>query len=490
MSEDRLRAAVRGLMPQARLDLERLVAIPSVADPRQFPAELCLQAADHVRQAMSGAGVQNCRLIDMPDGHPAVYGHTPAPPGAPTVLLYCHYDVQPPLEQQAWQSPPFQLTEREGRWYGRGAADCKGNVVAHLTALRALGGGDGEAFRGGDGEGGSRGGDGEGGSRDGDGEGGSRRGDGESGFPVGIKLIAEGAEEQGTGGMERFVPQAAELLRADVVIVLDAGNFAVGMPTLTTSLRGMAGVVVTVRTLHSAMHSGMFGGPAPDALIALMKMLSTLHDDRGNLAIAGLTGDQAWNGVSYPRDRFRADARMLDGVSLIGDGEIAEMLWARPSVNVLGIDCPAVAGATASLQPAARARVSLRVPPGSDPIAAQDALIAHLRAAVPWGAQVEIEREGVAPPFQARIDGPAYERMTAAMERAFGSAVSTAGQGGSIPLCNVLQETFPEAEIVLMGVEEPRCLIHAANESVDPGEIERIALAEALFLAACADMLR
>jgi acetylornithine deacetylase/succinyl-diaminopimelate desuccinylase-like protein len=453
MSHQALREAVAGLMPQAWEDLQRLVAIPSVADPRQFPAQRCVEAAEWVRDAMAQAGVQECRLIEMPDGHPAVFGHTPAPPGAPTVLLYCHYDVQPPLGEEQWISPPFELTQRDGRWYGRGAADCKGNVVAHLTALRALAGADGL-----------------------------------DGFPVGIKLIAEGAEEQGTGGLEQFVPQARELLAADVVIVGDTGNFAVGVPTVTSTLRGMASVVVSVRTLASAMHSGMFGGPAPDALIALTRMIATLHDERGNVSIAGLAHEGRWSGIDYPQRQFRADAHVLEGVELIGDGSISEMLWARPSVNVLGIDCPPVAGSTASLQPRARARVSLRVPPGMDPVAAQDALVAHLEAVAPWGARVEIERDLVAAPFAASTDGPAYARMAQAMRLAFGVEMTTEGQGGSIPLCSVLAQTFPEAEIILMGVEEPQCLIHAPNESVDPGEIERIALAEALFLRACGDL--
>jgi acetylornithine deacetylase/succinyl-diaminopimelate desuccinylase-like protein len=454
MSRETLREAVARLMPQAREDLRRLVAIPSVADPQHFPPDRCIEAAQYVRDAMAAAGIQECRLLDMPDGYPAVFGHTPAPAGAPTVLLYCHYDVQPPLGEAEWVSPPFELTDRDGRWYGRGAADCKGNVVAHLSALRALGG------------------------------------DREGGFPVGIKLIAEGAEEQGSGALEQFVPRAREMLAAEAVIVCDAGNFATGVPTLTTSLRGIANVSVTVRTLGSAMHSGMFGGPAPDALIALTRMLASLHDDRGNTAIWGLESNQSFGGIEYPEQQFRADAHVLDGVSVIGAGPISEMLWVRPSVNVLGIDCPPALGSTASLQPCARARVSLRVPPGMDPAKAQDALVAHLESAVPWNAKVEIEREAVAAPFQARADGPAYERMAQAMELAFGARMTTQGQGGSIPLCNVLQETFPKAEIILMGVEEPQCLIHAPNESVDPGEIEKIALAEALFLQACADLGR
>jgi cysteinylglycine-S-conjugate dipeptidase len=442
MAAPELRAKVRELMPRAREDLAHLVSIPSVADPRQYPPERCLEAAEWVRDSIATAGLDDARLLEMPDGHPAVFGEAPAPEGAPTVLLYCHYDVQPPLDEDAWHSPPFELTERDGRWFGRGAADCKGNVVAHLTALRALGGE----------------------------------------LPVGVKLIAEGAEEQATGGLEEFVPEAAQLLRADAVIVMDAGNFAVGVPTLTTTLRGVVNVVVRVRSLAGPMHSGMFGGPAPDALIALVRMLASLHDERGNVAVDGIDCDQQWDGIDYPREQFRRDAGVLDGAELVGDGSVSEMLWARPAVNVLGIDSPPVVGSTPSVQAEAAALVSMRVPPGMDSEAAEDALVAHLRAVAPWGVDPAFERPPAGAPFRARTDGSAFATMAEAMGDAYGREMTTQGQGGSIPLCNVLAETFPDAEIMLMGVEEPRCLIHAPNESVDPSELERLALSEALFL--------
>jgi acetylornithine deacetylase/succinyl-diaminopimelate desuccinylase-like protein len=430
-ADDRLRERVGKLMPRARDDLAHLVSIPSVADPRQFPPERCTEAAEWVRDSLADAGLRDCRLLQVPDGHPAVYGEAPSPAGAPTVLLYCHYDVQPPLDEAAWQSPPFELTEREGRWYGRGAADCKGNVVAHLTALRALG----------------------------------------DALPVGVKLISEGAEEQATGGLEELVAAEPELLRADTIIVMDAGNFAAGVPTLTTTLRGIANVIVRVRTLASAMHSGMFGGPAPDALVALSRMLASLHDERGNVAVDGIEADQSWDGIDYSPERFRRDAGLLDGVELVGDGSVAEMLWSRPAVSVLGIDCPPVVGSTPSVQAEAAALVSLRVPPGMDPDAAQEALATQLEANAPWGARVEIERQPIGMPFSARTGGPAYAAMEQAMAAAFGRETTTQGQGGSIPLCNVLAETYPEAEVLLLGVEEPRCLILAHNECVVPAEL-------------------
>ena len=440
-----LHSRIHALMPQAHTDLAALVACQSVADPRQFPASECDKAARLVIDKFTEAGLRDMRLEPTPDGHPAVFGHIPAPDGAPTVLLYCHYDVQPPLDPDgtAWKTPVFQLTERNGRWYGRGAADCKGNIVVHLTALRAL----------------------------------------QGQFPVGIKLIAEGSEEQGTGGLEAFVPDHADLLRADSIIVADTGNFAAGVPTLTTALRGLANVVVTVSTLENAMHSGMFGGPAPDALLALTRMLATLRDADGNTTIQGLGSDGTWRGVDYPPEQFRADAHLLPGVDLLGSGSVADMLWARPAVTVLGIDCQPVVGSSPAIPAQVRARVNLRVPPGMDAKHAQDALVAHLRAVTPWHAKVQIERETPGQPFAASSNGPAYDAMSHALEQAYGRPITTEGQGGSIPLCNVLHQTFPEAEIMLNGVEEPRCMIHSPNESVDPSEIEHMALAEALFLA-------
>jgi acetylornithine deacetylase/succinyl-diaminopimelate desuccinylase-like protein len=299
---------------------------------------------------------------------------------------------------------------------------------------------------------------------------------------VGVKLIAEGAEEQATGGLEAFVAEQADVLRADAIVVMDAGNFAVGVPTLTTTLRGVVNVVVRVRSLNGPMHSGMFGGPAPDALLALISMLASLHDERGNVTVAGIDFDQEWDGIDYPPDQFRRDAGVLDGVELAGEGSVSELLWARPAVSVLGIDCPPVVGSTPSVQAEASALVSMRVPPGMDSGSAADALVAQLRSAAPWQVKVEFERPPTGAPFSARTDGSAFARMGEAMAEAYGREMTTQGQGASIPLCNVLAEIYPEAEIMLMGVEEPRCLIHAPNESVDPTELERMALTEALFL--------
>jgi acetylornithine deacetylase/succinyl-diaminopimelate desuccinylase-like protein len=439
-----LRAVVAGLMGRAWDDLSELVAIRSVADAAVEPVEECHKAARWVADAFTDAGLRDVTASTTPDGSRCVHGHAPGPEGSPTVLLYCHYDVQPPLGEDVWRTPVWELTERDGRWYGRGAADCKGNIVAHLTALRAL-------------------------QRDG-------------GLPCSVRLICEGSEEQGTGGLEEFVPQHPDLLRADAILVADTGNVATGVPTLTTTLRGMTSVDVTLAGLGSAVHSGMFGGPAPDPVLGLVRMLASLHDERGNTTVDGLDATQTWQGAPYPEDRFRADANVLDGVGLLGDGTVADVLWARPSVTVLGIDVPPVVGSTAAVQPSVTARVSLRLPPGVTGHDARDALVEHLAARVPWGLQCEIVPGPVGEPFVGSLAGPAFEAMRMAMEDAYGRPLATEGQGGSIPLCNVFADTFPDADIMLLGVEEPRCLIHAPNESVDPAEIERLALAEALFL--------
>jgi acetylornithine deacetylase/succinyl-diaminopimelate desuccinylase-like protein len=226
----------------------------------------------------------------------------------------------------------------------------------------------------------------------------------------------------------------------------------------------------------------MFGGAAPDALAAVVAMLATLRDSDGNTTITGLDNTQTWTGEVYPPDQFRSDAGLVDGASLIGSGTVSDMLWARPAVTILGLDCAPVVGSASSITPTAAARLNLRIPPGVDPEQARDALTEQLRAAAPWGVKVSFETEALGAPFRAVTDGPAYRAMGDAMAEAFGKPMTSLGQGGSIPLCNVFADTYPDAEMILMGVEEPLCLIHAPNESVDPSEIESMALAEALFL--------
>ncbi|WP_446034478.1 M20/M25/M40 family metallo-hydrolase [Streptomyces olivaceus] len=445
MSSNPVAETVASLMPRAKEELAALVAFRSVADFEQFPRSESVGAAEWTAAALRAEGFQDVALLDTPDGTQSVYGYLPGPQGAKTVLLYAHYDVQPPLDEAAWVSPPFELTERDGRWYGRGAADCKGGVIMHLLALRAL--------------------------------------KANGGVPVHVKVIAEGSEEQGTGGLERYAEAHPELLAADTVVIGDTGNFRVGLPTVTATLRGMTMLRVRVDTLEGNLHSGQFGGAAPDALAALIRVLDSLRAEDGSTTVDGLAADSVWEGLAYDDEQFRRDARVLDGVELIGSGTVADRVWARPAVTVLGIDCPPVVGATPSVQASARALVSLRLPPGVDATAATKLLRAHLEARTPWGARVDVEQIGQGQAFRADTTSPAYRAMADAMAVAYpGEEMQYAGQGGSIPLCNTLAALYPQAEILLIGLSEPDAQIHAVNESVSPEELERLSVAEAHFL--------
>ncbi|MEU2897415.1 M20/M25/M40 family metallo-hydrolase [Streptomyces sp. NPDC001273] len=445
MSSNPVAATVASLMPRAKEELTELVAFKSVADFGQFPRAESEGAARWIAEALTAEGFEDVALLDTPDGTQSVYGCLPGPEGAKTVLLYAHYDVQPPLDESGWTTPPFELSERDGRWYGRGTADCKGGVIMHLLALRAL------------------------------------KADG--GVPVHVKMIVEGSEEQGTGGLERYAEEHPGLLTADAIVIGDAGNFRAGLPTVTSTLRGMTLVRVRIDTLEGNLHSGQFGGAAPDALAALVRVLDSLRAEDGTTTVDGLTGDSAWDGLQYDDAQFRADAKVLDGVELIGSGTVADRIWARPAVTVLGIDCPPVVGATPSVQASAGALISLRVPPGVDAADATKLLRAHLEAHTPWGARVSSEQIGQGQAFRADTTSPAYRAMADAMAEAYpGQEMSYAGQGGSIPLCNTLAVLYPKAEILLIGLSEPEARIHAVNESVSPDELERLSVTEVLFL--------
>ncbi|MFE2102405.1 dipeptidase [Streptomyces sp. PTD9-10] len=445
MSSNPVAETVASLLPRAKAELTELVAFKSVADFAQFPKSESEGAANWIADALRAEDFVDVAVLDTPDGTQSVYGYLPGPEGAKTVLLYAHYDVQPPLDEDGWVTPPFELTERDGRWYGRGTADCKGGAIMHLLALRAL--------------------------------------KANGGVPVHVKVIVEGSEEQGTGGLERYAERHPELLKADTIVIGDAGNFRVGLPTVTTTLRGMTMLRVQVDTLAGNLHSGQFGGAAPDALGSLIRVLDSLRAEDGSTTVDGLDATARWDGLEYTEEQFRKDAKVLDGVGLIGDGSVADRIWARPAVTVLGIDCPPVVGATPSVQSSARALISLRVPPGIDSAEATKLLQAHIEAHTPWGARVSTEQIGQGQPFRADTSSPAYRAMADAMAVAYpGETMQYAGQGGTIPLCNTLAGLYPEAEILLIGLSEPEAQIHAVNESVSPEELERLSVAEALFL--------
>jgi acetylornithine deacetylase/succinyl-diaminopimelate desuccinylase-like protein len=445
MDDHGLRARIHADMPRVVDELGRLVRIPSMGYRSYDPANV-RASAEATRDVLRDAGVANAKLLELEGGHPAVFGEIPGPEGAPAVLLYAHHDVQPEGPVEQWDTPPFEPVVRDGRMYGRGAADDKSGIVVHAAAIRAL-------------------------LADGD-------------PPVTMKVLVEGEEECSTEHLPDLVGGYAELLRADVAVIADGGNYRTGLPTLNASIRGVTDVVVQVRVLPRAQHSGAYGGPIPDAITALSRIIATLHDERGDVAIEGLKRFE-WEGTQIPEDEFREESGVLDQVELVGSGTLADRLLTSPAVAVLGFDAPAIAGSSNQIVPVARARVSLRIAPGDDPAAARQALVDHLREHAPWGVEVTFE-SGLG--FEAGhgylvdTDSPASRAARTALRDAYGREPIELGSGGSIPLVPMLTETFPGIDVLIWGAMDDRSLIHSVNESVDLGEIERIALAEALFV--------
>lgn len=444
MNTDAQRTAVAGLMPGLRADLEKLVRLPSVAF-EDFPQEPVQQAGAAVAELVKKAGLPKVRRLDIARAPQAVYGARPAQPGAATVLLYAHYDVQPAGGEERWESPPYKPTVRNGRLFGRGAADDKAGIAAHLGALYALG----------------------------------------SDSSVGVKLLLDGAEETGSAGLEAYMPAHPDLAAADAVLVCDLGNVALGTPTLRTSLRGIAVVDVTIETLAGPVHSGSYGGAAPDALVALIRLLATVHDERGRTAVEGLA-TLPYEGTSRSEEEFRADAGVLPGVDLMAEGPLGERVITGPAINVIGMDVPDVAGAANAVIAKARARVSVRVAPSQDPAEAAAAVARHLQARVPWHAKATIACGETGHGYPPVAGGRGHRVARWALEEAYGRTVTEIGEGGSIPLVAAFHAAAPAADLVLLGAADPTSNLHAPNESVDLGELERCTLAEALFLAGLA----
>ena len=446
MNSNEIAVRTAALMPGLLADLERLVAIPSVAFPG-YPAEPVEDMAQVTLAMFREVGFANARLMEVPSGYPPIYGEIKGPEGSPTVVLYAHYDVQPAPAEQGWTTDPWTPTRKDnGRIYGRGAADDKSGLVAHLGTLRIF---DGQP-------------------------------------PCTLKLILEGMEET-ESNLEAFVEAHPDLFACDLFVICDMGNLQVGEPVLTTALRGDVACVVTVSTLEHPLHSGVFGGPAPDAMMAMARLLSSLHDDDGNVAVAGAS-TSVWAGADLSAEDFRASADILDGVQLTGTGQIGDRLWARPSINAIGLDMTDIAGSSNVLIPAVRAKISMRIVPGSDPEKELEALVDHLMAHAPWGAKVEVQRTKAAPPFRCETGGPGYAAARRALAEAFGKPAGEAGSGGSIPLLRTLQQAAPGAEFILWGPEDVALSrIHSSDESVDPREIESMVVAQALLLQRLAE---
>jgi cysteinylglycine-S-conjugate dipeptidase len=446
LTDDQVRAAVAAQMPRVHADLADLVRIPGIAFDGFDFAEV-ERSAEAVAALLRAEGLE----VDIvrAGGQPAVIAHRPAPPGAPTVLLYAHHDVQPIGDRSAWLTEPFEVTERDGRLYGRGAADDKAGIMTHLAALRAFG----------------------------------------PDLPVGVVLFIEGEEEFGSESLEELLRTHRDTLAADVIVIADSGNWDIGQPALTTSLRGIVNTFVEVRTLNHAVHSGMFGGAVPDALMTLSRLIASLHDDAGDVAVAGLVRKEAAP-LDYPEDRFREEGGLVDGVELIGTGRLVDRMWTRPAISILGIDAPTTAGAPNAIVPVAKAKVSVRIAPGDDPKSAFLALQAHLERHVPWGAQATLTLEHDGAPCVIDSTGPAFDAVRAAFTAAWdGTAPVEMGVGGSIPFIATFQELFPGAAILVTGVEDPDSRAHGPNESLHLAEFERVCVAEALLLANVARMV-
>lgn len=428
------------VMPSVRADLEDLVRIPSVG---AIPAH-----TDDVRRSAQATGDLfaaegfDVQILTVEGGAPAVVARRAGPAGAPTVMLYAHHDVQPVGDPADWDSDPFEPTERGVRLFGRGAADDKAGIAAHLAAVRAHG----------------------------------------DDLPVGVTVFVEGEEEQGSPTLARFLEEHRDVLAADVIVIADSTNWDVGVPALTTSLRGLVEAQVEVRALRQGVHSGMWGGIVPDALTSLCRLLATLHDRAGDVAVAGLVSGPA-SDLDYPEDRLRAECGVLDSVELIGTGSAVARLWTKPAAAVIGLDTTSIADSSNTLIPSARAVVSLRLAPGDSVANGEACLRRHLEEHAPWGTQVEVSFGGSGEPTRIEATGPAYDAVRAAFRDAWdGTDPVDIGVGGSIPFIAAFREAFPDAAVLVTGVEDPDTRAHGPNEGLHLAEFERVCRAETLLL--------
>lgn len=440
-----LAARVDAQMPAIRTELENLVRIPSVS-AASFDQSRVRESAEAVAALARNRGLE-AEVIQLTTpsglvGRPAVLAHHEAPAGQPTVLLYGHHDVQPEGAREGWLSEPFEPEERNGRLYGRGTADDKAGVMVHMGAISALA----------------------------------------DDLNVGVTLFIEGEEESGSPTFHDFLETYKDRLEADVIVVADSNNWKVGTPSLTTSLRGVVALSVTVECLDHALHSGAYGGPVLDAVTLMSRLVATLHNPDGSVAVEGLVSyDDAT--ANYTEADLRADMGVLDGVELAGTGTIASRLWTQPAIAVIGMDVTSLEKASNTLIPACTARLSMRIAPGQNPAEAAEALSRHLKAFAPFGARVTTTIEEAGPSFKASGDTPATKAARWALEAAWGNESVDIGVGGSIPFISDLGAVFPEAEILVTGVEDPDTRAHSQNESLHLGDWRNAILAEAALLA-------
>jgi cysteinylglycine-S-conjugate dipeptidase len=434
-----VRAAVESTFGDIRREFEKLVRIPSVSDAG-FDARLVRRSAEATAEWLEASGLGGVRLLEVEGANPAVFGVTKGPAGSPTVLLYAHHDVQPPGSRELWKSGPFEPAERGGRLFGRGTADNKAGIAVHAAAIQAWGGKP----------------------------------------PVGVAMFIEGEEETGSQHLPQFLRKYGELLRADAIVLADCSNWTVGQPALITSLRGIVDLEAEVRTLDHAVHSGRYGGPVPDALTTLCRLIATLHNRRGRVAVKGLR-----TGPPYALRMAESDLRRFSGVRpsvrLLGRGPLTHRLWARPAIAILGIDAPPTEGAAHKLVPVATAKISIRLAPGDDAQRAFQAVAEHLRGRAPWGAEVTVRpcREGE--PHSIDVSGRVFEAFRRACADTWGQPPVESGSGGSLPLVSGLAAAYPDMALLLTGVEDPESNSHSENESVHLGDLQNCCVSEAML---------
>ena len=435
--------------PSALATLGNLVRIPGIAWDA-FDAENLEKSAEAVAELFKNTGIFELVEIRRAEaegkmGAPAVVARRAARNGRPQILLYAHHDVQPPGDASVWQTPEFQPTLIDGRIYGRGAADDKAGIVTHLTAIQTLVDMVGENFE------------------------------------IGISVFIEGEEEAGSPSFRNFLEENRDILEADVIVVADSANWTTTIPALTTTLRGLVSQVIEVQTLDHAVHSGMFGGAVPDAMTATLKLLASLHDETGEVAVQGLHSTKA-SDLDYSEDQLRIDSGLLDGVTMIGKGSILDRIWTKPSITVIGIDAMSVAMSSNTLLPSVKAKISMRIAPGQEPEVALDLLRKHLLENAPFGAKVTFGDIELGKPFEAQSDGWAKQLANNSLSAAFGNESVDIGIGGSIPFIADLLEVFPSAQILVTGVEDADSRAHSPNESVHVDTLRGAMVAESLFL--------
>lgn len=426
--------AVDSVMDGVLEDLLELSRIPSIAFEGHDVANL-QSAHDMIIEWLRDVGVTTFHRLDLPGTPPVVFGEIPAPSGAPTVLLYSHYDVVPAGSDEDWHSPAFDPELRNGAVYGRGVADSKANVLAILGALRAFGGRP----------------------------------------PLGVKIVIEGEEEVG-GAFDTYPATRPDLFSCDAIVVADAGSVRPGVPTLTVGLRGDAVVTVRVHTLHAPKHSGQFGGAAPDALLVLMRALTSLHDDAGDVAVEGLRREP-WVGTNYTEHEFRELAEVIDTTPLMGTGDLGSRLWSGPAITVIGLDAPSVEESMNAVRDSAAAKINLRIHPGQSAVEAQEALVKHLNAQMPFGVKLEVELGDTGDGYQPATEGRIHDLAVEALGAAWNAEVVHVGTGGSIPVAKALAEGAPNAELLLVGATDGLAEIHAPNERVMISELRACVLA-------------